>query len=134
MSKRKTEDAEVQKIVHFINYVTQEVMLIEMTNTWSEADFLYAIERLEVDQPKDQPKERRDQVRELYRNLRVERQAKEARNASEEASAQRHDEISRRLEELKKPHWSIVPNFWMTAALLILTFIGAIAAVLALRH
>jgi len=130
MSKRNTDDAEVQNVVRCIKYISQEVDLIKKTKTWSEADFLYAIERLEV----DLPKEMRDQVRGLYRNLLMERQATDARIVAEEASARRHDEISRRLEELKKPHWSIVPNFWMTAAILILTAIGVIAAFLALRH
>ena len=93
MSKRKTTDADIQQVVRWINYATQEVTLIEMTKTWSEADFLYAIDRLQT----DQPKERRDQVRELYRNLRAERQVTDARIASEEANIQRHNEISKRL-------------------------------------
>ncbi len=140
MSKRNTNDAEVQKVVDFINHITQEAMLIGMTEMWSEADVLYAIERVEI----KQPKERRDQVRGLYQTLRKERQATDARIASEEASNQRHNEISKRLEELneisrrlddlKKPHWSIVPNFWITAIILILTAIGVIVAVLAFRH
>jgi hypothetical protein len=130
MSKRRTDDAEVQRVVGFINYTSQEGDLIKMTTTWSEADFLYALERLDS----DQPQERRDKVRDLYRNLRKERQAADERAASEEANAQRHDEISRRLEELKKPHWSTVPNFWMTVAILILTVIGTITAALALRR
>jgi hypothetical protein len=130
MSKRKTNDADVQQVVRWINYPTQEVTLIEMTKTWSEADFLYAIDRLQT----DQPKERRDQVRELYRNLRAERQVTDARIASEEANIQRHNEISKRLDDLKKPHWSIVPNFWITVLISILTAIAVIAAFLALRH
>jgi hypothetical protein len=140
MSKRNINDADVQTVVRFISYVTQEVTLIEMTRTWSEADFLYAIERLQTDQ---QP-ERRDQLRELYWKLRNERLAADARMASEEANVQRHNEISKRLEELKeissrleelkKPHWSIVPNFWITAFILIVTVIGVIVAVLAFPH
>lgn len=130
MSKRKTNDADVQQVVRWINYPTQEVTLIEMTKTWSEADFLYAIDRLQT----DQPKERQDQVRELYRNLRAERQVTDARIASEEANIQRHNEISKRLDDLKKPHWSIVPNFWITVLISILTAIAVIAAFLALRH
>src|SRR5664280_2145466 len=136
MSKRKTTDADVQQVVRWINYPTQKVDLIEMTKTWSEADILYAIDRLQT----DQPKERRDQVRELYWNLRMERQATDARIDSEEASIQRHNEISKRLEELKeisrrlddlkKPHWSIVPNFWLTVAILIATIFGGIVTYL----
>lgn len=125
MNKRNTDDAEVQRIVRWIKYTTQEVDLIKMTKKWTEEDFLYAIERLEV----DLPKEMRDQVRGLYRTLLMERQTADARIALDEASARRHEEISRRLQELKKPHWSIVPNFWITAAILILTAIGVIVAV-----
>jgi hypothetical protein len=130
MSDRKADDAEVQRIVHWIISPAQEVTLIEQTKKWSEADFLYAIDRLET----DQPEERRQHLRGLYRALRKERQEHDARNASEEASARRFDDLSRRLDELKKPHWSIVPNFWITVTILILTAIGAIATVLALRH
>jgi hypothetical protein len=139
MSKRKTNDADVQQVVRWINYPTQRVTLVEMTKTWSEADILYAIDRLQTDQ-----RERQDQLRDLYWDLRMERQATDSRIASEEANAQRHNEISKRLEELneisrrlddlKKPHWSIVPNFWVTAIILILTAILVIVGFLTLRH
>jgi len=140
MSKRNTDNAGVETVVRWINYVTQEVTLIEMTRTWSDADFLYAIERLQTDQPKD----RRDQLREIYWRLRNERIATDARVASEEASVQRHkeismrleelNEISRRLDDLKKPHWYKDPNFWMNAALTILTAVLVIVGFLGLRH
>jgi hypothetical protein len=133
MSKRKADDAEIQRIVRFYRFPTQEVALIKDTKKWSEDDFLYALERVETDLP-ELSSEERNQIRSLYRNLRVER-------ASEEANARRHDEIFRQLEELKKPHWSIIPNFWVTVAILILTAIGvlltailAIAGFLPLRH
>lgn len=146
MIKRKTNDADVQQVVRWINYPTQKVSLIEMTKTWSEADILYAIERLQTDQ-----RERQDHLREMYWDLRRERLATDARIASEEANIQRHNEISERLEklneisrlldDLKKPHWSIVPNFRITKAILILTAIGVtltaigvVAAFLALHH
>jgi hypothetical protein len=130
MSKRNTEDSEVQRVVQFIHYVTQEVTLIEMSKNWSEADFLYAIERLDS----DQRQERREELRGLYHRLRRERQVEEARKTSEAASARRHEEISRRLEELKKTHWSTVPHFWMTLAILILTAAAVYLAFLALRR
>jgi len=63
--------------------------------------------------------------------MRNEREAADERAASEAVSTQRHVEISRRLDELKKPHWSIPWNFWMTAAILILTLI---LVILAFRH
>jgi hypothetical protein len=37
---------------------------------------------------------------------------------------QRNQKIEKRLNELKKPHWSVVPTFW-------LTFLGAVSAALA---
>jgi hypothetical protein len=130
MSTRNTDDAEVQRVVRSINYVTQEATLIGMTKNWSEADFLYGIERLDSDQPHD----RREPLRVLYHKLHRERHAEEVRMDSEAANAKRHEELSRRLEELRKPHWSVVPNFWMTAGILILTTIAVIAAILGLRH
>jgi hypothetical protein len=133
MSKRKADDAEVQRVVHWIKYVSQEVTLIEMTKAWSEADFLYAVERIETDLL-DIPQERREQIRGLYWNLRMERQVTEAHMASEEANIRRHDEIVRQLQKLKEPHWSIVPNFWITVVISILTAIAVIAAFLALHH
>jgi hypothetical protein len=124
MSARKTDEAEIQRIVRAINYVTQEASLMEMTKTWSPADFIYALDRLET----DQPTERRAALRGLYRALMIERVELEARQAAEVANERRHGQISVRLQELKKPHWSVVPNFWMTLAVLILTAIGIVLA------
>ena len=133
MSERKTSDAEIQRIVRYVKYPTQEVFLRQEARAWNEADFLYALDRIDSDLA-DQPNEARELVRVLYRTLRKDREEAEARMALESANIQRHAEISRRLEELKKPHWSIIPNFWMTLIILILTAIGAVATVLALRH
>jgi hypothetical protein len=133
MSERKTGDAEIQRIVRWIKYPSQEVTLIKETKNWNTADFLEALERLDVDLT-DHPKEIRDQLRLLYRSLRSEREATEERAASEVLNTQRHIEISRRLDELKKPHWSIAWNFWMTAAILIFTVVLVITAILAFRH
>ena len=44
--------------------------------------------------------------------------------AREDRATQRHEEIHKQLMELKKPHWSITPTFW-------LTLICAIAAIMA---
>jgi hypothetical protein len=131
MSKRKADDAEVERVVRSIGYITMQAMLLEMTKTWSSADFIYAIQRLETDQPHEI---QRGQLRELYWRLRAERAADEARVILEETNTRRHTELTRQLEELKKPHWSIVPNFGMTAAVLILTAIGVVAAIIGLRH
>ena len=133
MSERKTSDVEIQQIIRSASYPVHEVYLRKATKTWSEADFFYVLDRLDVDLS-GQPQEIRDRLRVLYRTLLKENEEAEARLASETANAKRHAEIFRQLEELKKPHWSIVPNFWMTAAILVLTLIGVIAAILALRH
>jgi hypothetical protein len=103
-------------------------MLLVMTKTWGSADFIYAIDRLEI----DQGHERRDLVLPLYRRLMAEHETAEARVKVEEAKEQRHKEMTYSLEELKTPHWSTVPNFWITVAILVLTAIGAVASVLAL--
>lgn len=127
MTKRNTDDTSVQSVVSTVHYGSQEVLLLELTKNWNDADFLYAIERLDIKQPMAQ----RLELRELYQKLRRDRNAFAARIAMEEANARRHDEISRRLEDLKTPHWSVVPNFWMTVVILLLT---AIRVILALRH
>jgi hypothetical protein len=133
MSERKTNDGEIEQIVRSHLYPSNEVNLRKVTKTWSPAGLLYAIDRLESDLFA-QPKEILDRLRVLYRTLLKDHEEAEARQASEVADAKRHDEISRRLEELKKPHWSIVPNFWMTLVILVLTAVAAVASVLALRH
>jgi len=130
MSERRTNDAEVERIVGFYKYTTQEVSLIKETQKWSGADFLFAIDRVDV-VLSGHPQEIRDQLRSLYKTMRNEREAADERAASETVSTQRHVEISRRLDELKKPHWSSAWNFWMTAAILILTLI---LVLLAFRH
>ena len=134
MSERKTNDAEVQRIVRSVSYDTpsSEVFLRRETGKWSGADFLYALERLETDVA-SQPKETHERLRLLYRTLLREREDSEARQITEEANVKRHGEISRQLEELKKPHWSIVPNFWLTLGILILALLGFIVSI-ALRH
>jgi hypothetical protein len=117
--------------VHGINYTSDEVTLIKMTKAWSASDFLYAIERLQV----DQPKERRDSLFNLYRNLRKDREEEEGRLAVEQLSAKRYADIVGRLDEIKRPHWTITPNFWMTVVILIISVIGVFVAVWAAgRH
>ena len=124
MSERKTSEIEIQRIVQFYSWPTQEGDIIQETKNWNGADFAYAIDRLFS----DQPAERRDALRPIYLRLLKSRQADESRVAAEEAANRRHNEISRRLDELRKPHWSVVPNFWLTVAILILTAIGVYLA------
>jgi hypothetical protein len=49
-----------------------------------------------------------------------------------ELEAVRHRELREQLEALKKPHWSAVPNFWMTLIILVLTAVGAVATVISI--
>ena len=136
-------EAEIQTVVRWIHYPTHETDLIRATKSWNEEDFLYAIDRIQTDLV-SLSKEQQDQIRGLYRTLLKERQDENARITSENASVQRHQEISKRLEELKeisrrlddlkKPHWSIIPNFWITVVISILTAILVILGFFALRH
>ena len=127
MNDRKTSEGDIQSVVRAILYPTQETLLIKMTEKWNTGDFLYAIDRLSTDQPAD----RREALRPIYMHLWEKRKADEAQAVLDAIEAQRHEDISRKLEELKRPHWSIVANFWMTVAILILT---VIATLLAFRH
>jgi hypothetical protein len=126
MNKQKTSDYDIQLVVGFYQSPLQEVELIKRTQAWSEEDFLSAIKHLDVDLP-HLTQETRDQLREVYRSLRIERQATDARINSEEVNASRHDEIVRQLEKLKKPHWSIVPIFWLTVGILIVGIVSYLA-------
>jgi len=135
MGERKTDDAVIQRIVRFVlhNTPSNEAYLRIESKTWTSDDFLYAIERVGSDL-NDKPKGTVEQVLPLYRELRKERQETEARLALETENTKRHAEISRQLEQLKQPHWSVVPNFWMTLVILILTLVGMIVAIVGLRH
>lgn len=132
MNERKTNDAEVQRIVRTFPYYTSssEASIRRDTREWSSADFLYSLERLDSD-VSSQNKEMHEGLRALYRTLLQEREDSEARNVLEEANVKRYAEISRRLEELKKPHWSIVPNLWLTFGILILALFGLIVSIVA---
>ncbi|HEY3855968.1 MAG TPA: hypothetical protein VGO67_16380 [Verrucomicrobiae bacterium] len=128
--ERKTPNAEIQRVVQAINYSSDEILLIEMTKTWNAADFLYAIERLQVDQPKD----RRDPLLDLYRNLRRERADVDARLAAEVSSAKRHADLVLRLDEIKKPHWTLAPNFWIGTVILAVSVLAVFVAIWTAWH
>jgi len=120
MSERKHSDADVQRVIDAISYPTQEGTLNKMTKDWNAADFTYAIEYGWGSMPSD----RREQICGLYRGLRAERISIEARIVAEAANQKRHAELASRLAELKKPHWTVNPNFWLTV-------VSAAAAVVA---
>jgi hypothetical protein len=49
---------------------------------------------------------------------------------AEDAAGRRFADISRKLDELKKPHWSVAPNFWVTVISALAAVIAAIIALL----
>jgi hypothetical protein len=53
--------------------------------------------------------------------------------AKEKIVNARHREIHDRLEELKRPHWTVLPNFWLTAISAIAAVAAAYLAWLALK-
>jgi hypothetical protein len=50
-----------------------------------------------------------------------------------ELTKRRHEELSKKLDELKKPHWTVLPNFWLTAISALAAVLAAYLAWLALR-
>lgn len=56
---------------------------------------------------------------------------KERKDKLEEA---RHREVKDQLAELKKPHWTTVPNFWITVVSALAAIVAAILAWLAWRQ
>lgn len=129
-SKRNADDATVEGVVNSIHYATQEVTLLELTKNWNDTDFLYALERVEIKHPEAQ----RAELRALYHRLRREQMAAAERMAMADLNARRHEEIASRLQELRKSHWSVVPNFWLTLAILGLTALGVWLEYLVVRH
>lgn len=121
MERSKTE-AEIQGLVRVIQYASQENDIVCQTRDWNTADIEYAINRLQTD---CRIKEQEEGLREIWNRLRAERRR-------EELDAERHSKVLEQIEVLKKSHWSVVPNFWMTVVILILTGVAAVAAVMSL--
>ena len=48
----------------------------------------------------------------------------------EEIESRRHKELSARIEELKKPHWTLVPTFWIVLFGVIAGIVAAVTEVL----
>ena len=48
----------------------------------------------------------------------------------EEIESRRHRELSTRIVELKKPHWTLVPTFWLVLVGVIAGIIAAVMEVL----
>jgi len=53
---------------------------------------------------------------------------------NEEIDRRQHREMQVRLESLKVPHWTVLPNFWLTLVSAIAAVAAAIFAWLALKH
>jgi hypothetical protein len=108
---RTTTDAEVERIIHLSS--SAEGSLQTDSSSWGVEDFDYGISVLSA------------KCNEIHWQPHIEKVLPELnRLRGERASAARNAEILRRLADLKKPHWTVIPNFW-------LTLIGAIAAVVA---
>lgn len=52
----------------------------------------------------------------------------------EEIEERRHREVENRLSVLKKSHWTVLPNFWLTAVSAVAAVIAAYFAWLALKR
>jgi hypothetical protein len=48
----------------------------------------------------------------------------------EEIESRRHKALSTRIEELKKPHWTLVPTFWLVLVGVIAGIVAAVMEVL----
>jgi hypothetical protein len=136
MDERKASEADVERVVRSFIWPRDEMSIRHETRLWGSADFLYAIGRVHVDL---QAIAKRDEMLSIYKRLRDECVEREARAESESANAkrhaeaeranpERHAEIARRLDKLKEPHWTVLPNFWLT---LIAAVAGVVAAALA---
>ena len=51
----------------------------------------------------------------------------------EQKAEERHQKIEGRLDELKRPHWTVLPNFWLIALSAVAAVVAAYFAWLALR-
>jgi hypothetical protein len=47
---------------------------------------------------------------------------------------ERHEKVMRALEELKTPHWTVTPNFWLTMVSAMAAIVAAICAWFALKR
>ncbi len=65
--------------------------------------------------------------------LKKELAAREA-DRREKAEEERNRKIEGRLEELRKPHWTVLPNFWLTTVAAIAAVVAAMIAWLAWKQ
>jgi hypothetical protein len=129
--QRNAKDWDVDTTVRSYCYPWQEGEIMEATETWSEGDYLFAVDRIPIIHSQQEIQE---PLRSLYLRLLKARKDENTRAASELLETQRHNDIAKRLDELKRPHWSVIPNFWLTVFILILTAAGVVVGILTLRH
>jgi hypothetical protein len=120
MSTRLKSDADIETVVRDYKYVSQEAELRQATLGWSSRDFSYAVSRLHVDLARDL----RDPMLPLYRSLLAERLSEEAREQDQKRQKAMHLQLKEAVEKVSKPHWTVLPNFWLTC-------IGACAGIAA---
>ena len=126
MAARKQSDADVQEVMR-VN--PQEPTIREMTKDWSTADFDYGMSRLDVDTNIIN----RLAMRDLLRMIRSGREFAELQELAEAEEERRHGAVKARLDELKKPHWTVLPSFWLTLISAIAAVAAAIFGYLALK-
>lgn len=114
------EHGKIQQVVMHNLWPTQEVTLRKMTDGWSVEHFLYALECLRSHVDAD----RRAEMTPIYRTLLDRAEARAAKLAAEQVASERNSAVVNRLDELKKPHWSVWANLGIA-------FISAVAAILA---
>lgn len=124
---RTINQAELERVIRSFDV---ESTLRSETREWSLDHFDKALDSLDHSPTHGSDWDRRHpKVHEIIRRLRAECADALARAAGEAANEVRHDALLSRIEQLKRPHWSVIPNFWMTAIILLLTAVGATAAV-----
>lgn len=127
-SGRNADDVYIREI---LKGYPKEPSARRFTKTWALADFDFALDCVESCAPAV--------VLTLWimllRRLRDERLAEEIQARSdaitiarhdeaEKANERRHNALTKRLDDLKRPHWSVTPTFWIT----VISAAAAIAA------
>ena len=128
MDKHTVNDAQVATLLG--GSPTEENTRL-LTQNFSSTDFEYTLNRVQHHANPNLAgawyavlRKLRDERRDAEVRV-AEQAAAEHRHAvAEEANERRHADLARRVADLKKPHWSIVPTFWFTV-------ISAVAAVAA---
>ncbi len=89
MSPRKISDADVQHAVRSFAYPSQEATFRQVADSWGAADFLYAMDRVQI----DVQAEHKLGFLALIRKMRDEREAAETNAVIEAANERRHAEL-----------------------------------------